>query len=208
TGGQIITTPSMNRGITNRGMLALGGYTGLQAYSSYRIAPPRSLPTAGKGPLLDSQEALQHPQSCQSANIVVRQDVRYVVLYKDGNGAGRQGPAANLPGFAADPAHYRRGVQDPAGGHSPHPRPHRRWRPPREALRPAPGGAGGDGPRGRGARRPGPGGGPAPQGGPFCMFLPLAAGCPRPAGAPPRPPPGKPRRSPAAARPAHRPRRR
>jgi len=114
TGGTIITTPYMNRGITNRGMLALGGYTGLQASSPYRIAHPRSLPTAGKGPLLDSQEVLQYPQSCRSANILVRQDVRYVVLYKDGNGAGRQGPAANLPGFAADPAHYRRVFENPA----------------------------------------------------------------------------------------------
>ena len=92
TGGTIITTPNMNPGISNRAMLALGGYTGLQAYTPYRIAHPRSLPTAGKGPLLDSQEVLLHPQSCQSANILVRQDVRYVVLYRASNGAGSKGP--------------------------------------------------------------------------------------------------------------------
>jgi len=107
TGGTIITTPYMNRGISNRAMLALGGYTGLQAYPPYRIAHPRSLPTAGKGPLLDSQAVLLHPQSCQAANILVRQDVRYVVLYKSGNGA-------DLAGFAADPAHYQQVFQNPA----------------------------------------------------------------------------------------------
>jgi hypothetical protein len=107
TGGTIITTPNMNPGITNRAMLALGGYTGLQAYTPFRIAHPRSLPTAGKAPLLDSQEVLLHPQSCQSANILVRQDVRYVVLYKTGNGA-------ELAGFAADPAHYQRVFENPA----------------------------------------------------------------------------------------------
>jgi uncharacterized membrane protein YhdT len=107
TGGTIITTPYMNRGISNRAMLALGGYTGLQAYPPYRIAHPRSLPTAGKGPLLDSQAVLLHPQSCQAANILVRQDVRYVVLYKSGNGA-------DLAGFAADPGHYQQAFQNPA----------------------------------------------------------------------------------------------
>jgi hypothetical protein len=107
TGGTIITTPYMNRGISNRAMLALGGYTGLQAYPPYRIAHPRSLPTAGKGPLLDSQAVLLHPQSCQAANILVRQDVRYVVLYKSGDGA-------DLAGFAADPGHYQQVFQNPA----------------------------------------------------------------------------------------------
>ena len=107
TGGTIITTPYMNPGMTNRAMLALGGYTGLQSFTPFRTAHPRSLPTAGKGPLLDSQEVLLHPQNCQSANILARQDVRYVVLYKTGNDA-------DLAGFAADPAHYQRVFQNPA----------------------------------------------------------------------------------------------
>ena len=107
TGGTIISTPYMNPGITNRAVLALGGYTGLQSYSPFRIAHPRSLPTAGKTPLLDSQEVLLHPQSCQSANILVRQDVRYVVLYRVGNGA-------DLPAFAADTAHYQQVFENPS----------------------------------------------------------------------------------------------
>jgi hypothetical protein len=101
TGGNIISTPNMNPGVTNRGVLAMGGYTGLQSYQAYRIAHPRSLPTAGKTPLIDSAEVLSQPQSCQSANILVNQDVRYVVLYKFHSGA-------DLAGFSADPSHYQR----------------------------------------------------------------------------------------------------
>ena len=101
TGGNIISTPGMNPGVTNRGVLAMGGYTGLQSYQPYRIAHPRSLPTAGKTPLLDSHEVLTNPQSCQSANILVNQDVRYIVLYKFHSGA-------NLAGFSADPSRYQR----------------------------------------------------------------------------------------------------
>jgi len=105
TGGNIISTPNMNPGVTNRAVLAFGGYTGLQSYQPYRVLHPRSLPTAGKTPLLDSQEVLRNPQSCQSANILVNQDVRYVVLYKFHSGA-------NLAGFAADPNRYRRAFEN------------------------------------------------------------------------------------------------
>jgi hypothetical protein len=107
TGGTVISTPYLNPGVTNRAVLAMGGYTGLQSYSPFRIAHPRSLPTAGKAPLLDSQEVLLHPQTCQSANILVHQDVRYVVLYRVGNGA-------DLPAFAADPARYQQVFENPA----------------------------------------------------------------------------------------------
>jgi hypothetical protein len=107
TGGTVISTPYLNPGVTNRAVLAMGGYTGLQSYSPFRIAHPRSLPTAGKAPLLDSQQVLLHPQTCQSANILVHQDVRYVVLYRVGNGA-------DLPAFAADPAHYQQVFQNPS----------------------------------------------------------------------------------------------
>jgi uncharacterized membrane protein len=107
TGGTIISTPYMNPGVTSRAVLAMGGYTGLQSYSPYRIAHPRSLPTAGRAPLLDSQEVLLHPATCQSANILARQDVRYVVLYRYGNGA-------DLPAFGADPARYRRVFENPS----------------------------------------------------------------------------------------------
>ena len=100
TGGNVISTPYMNPGITNRAVLAMGGYTGLQSYGAFRIAHPRSLPPAGRQPLLDSRQVLLHPGSCRSAGILSRDDVRYVVLYRFGRGA-------DLAGFAADPSRYR-----------------------------------------------------------------------------------------------------
>jgi len=101
TGGNIISTPYMNPGITNRAILAMGGYTGLQSYGAFRIAHPRSLPPAGRQPLLDSRQVLLHPASCRAAGIVARDDVRYVVLYRFGQGA-------DLPAFATDPGRYHR----------------------------------------------------------------------------------------------------
>jgi hypothetical protein len=98
--GTIISTPYMNHGITNRAVLAMGGYAGLQSYQSYRIAHPRSLPPAGRKPLLDSQQVLLHPATCSSASILVSQDVQYVVLYKVGTGA-------DLAAFRADHSRYR-----------------------------------------------------------------------------------------------------
>ena len=47
TGGTIISTPGMNPGITNRAVLALGDYQGLQSYFHSRFENPRSLPPAG-----------------------------------------------------------------------------------------------------------------------------------------------------------------
>jgi hypothetical protein len=99
TGGNIISTSYMNTGISNRAVLAMGGYTGLQSYSPRRTAHPRSLPTAGRQPLLDSREVLLHPGTCQAASIIDRQDVRYVVLYKFG-------PGADLAGFRANRSRY------------------------------------------------------------------------------------------------------
>ncbi len=101
SGGTIISTPGLNTGITNRAVLAMGGYAGLQSYFNRRIAHPRSLPPAGRQPLLDSREVLLHPANCQAAGIIHRDDVRYVVLYKSGQ-------HVDLAGFRADPARYRR----------------------------------------------------------------------------------------------------
>jgi len=105
TGGTIISTPGMNHGITNRAVLALGGYTGLQSYFPRRLRHPRSLPPAGRQPLLDSAQVLSQPASCKSAGILDRQDVRYVVLYKFGQ-------QADLAGFSTAPRQYRPVFQD------------------------------------------------------------------------------------------------
>jgi hypothetical protein len=100
TGGNIISTPDLNRGVTNRAVLAMGGYTGLQSYPEARIEHPRSLPTGGRRPLLDSREVLLNPVSCRSGHILAAQDVRYIVLYKFTN-------QANYGGFVRDPQRYR-----------------------------------------------------------------------------------------------------
>jgi hypothetical protein len=105
TGGTIISTPGMNHGITNRAMLALGGYTGLQSYYPRRLKHPRSLPPAGRQPLIDSAHVLSQPASCLSAGIIVRDDVRYVVLYKFGQ-------QADLAAFRTDPGRYRPVFED------------------------------------------------------------------------------------------------
>ena len=101
TGGTIISTPDLHRGITNRAVLAMGGYTGLQSYPLRRIEHPRSLPTAGRAPLLQSREVLLHPATCRAAGIIARAGVRFIFLYKLGN-------EADFRGFRTDPAEYRR----------------------------------------------------------------------------------------------------
>jgi hypothetical protein len=101
TGGTIISTPDLHRGITNRAVLALGGYTGLQSYDLAKIKHPRSLPTAGKAPLLDSREVLYYPAACRSARIIAKYDVKFIFLYWPGT-------EADYAGFATDRARYRR----------------------------------------------------------------------------------------------------
>jgi hypothetical protein len=107
TGGTIISTPDLNRGLTNRAVLAMGGYTGLQAYQWGKIVHPRSLPTAGRKPLLDSREVLLRPDACRSGSILVTDDVRYIFLY-------RFGKQADYAGFRAEPTRYRRVFENSA----------------------------------------------------------------------------------------------
>jgi hypothetical protein len=100
TGGNIVST-YLNRGITERSMLALGGYPGLMYYGMGRHEHARSLPPAGTKPLLDSQEVLGHPASCAAARAIASEDVRYVVLYL---GTRRD---FDLASFQADPGRYQ-----------------------------------------------------------------------------------------------------
>jgi hypothetical protein len=100
TGGTIISTPNLNRGVTNRAVLAMGGYTGLQSYPLAKIIHPRSLPTAGRQPLLDSRMVLLYPADCRSARILAADHVRYIFLY-------RFSGEANYDAFAANRNWYR-----------------------------------------------------------------------------------------------------
>ena len=100
SGGTIVSTP-MNHGITERSVLALGGYTGLMYYAPGSFTSARSLPPAGVTPLIDSQEVLEHPGSCAAAEAIAREDVRFVVLYR------KPDPDADMAGFQADRERYR-----------------------------------------------------------------------------------------------------
>ena len=81
TGGTIIATPYLDY-VPSRGMLAMGGYTGMQSYDIGRIERARDLPPFGAGPLYDAQWVLHHPQSERTQNIIEENDVRYIVFYK------------------------------------------------------------------------------------------------------------------------------
>jgi hypothetical protein len=106
TGGTIISSPWVGTSVPNRALLALGGYTGLISNSRARTEHPRQLPTAGRQPLIDSYQVMNHPASCQSARVLSRDDVRYVVVYKPGQGA-------KLAVFDADQALYHRVFENP-----------------------------------------------------------------------------------------------
>jgi hypothetical protein len=80
-GGNILSTPSVGR-VSARGMLAMGGYSGMQTYSVHRIRRGRDLPPFGVGPLRDALWALSHPGSERTRRILEDNDVRYVVLGK------------------------------------------------------------------------------------------------------------------------------
>jgi hypothetical protein len=81
SGGTIVSTV-LNKGITERATLALGGYPGLMYYGRRMGSRARSLPTAGRKPLIESAEVLEHPGSCAAAEAIARENVRYVVLYR------------------------------------------------------------------------------------------------------------------------------
>jgi hypothetical protein len=80
-GGNILSTPSVGP-VSARGMLAMGGYSGMQTYSEHRIRRARDLPPSGAGPLWDALWALNHPADERTERILSENDVRYVVLGK------------------------------------------------------------------------------------------------------------------------------
>ena len=81
TGGNILATPYLEY-VPSRGMLAMGGYTGMQSYDIGRIERARDLPPFGAGPLRDAQWALHHPDDGRTRRIIRENDVRYIVFHK------------------------------------------------------------------------------------------------------------------------------
>jgi hypothetical protein len=80
-GGNIVATPYLAY-VPSRGMLAMGGYTGMQSYDAARIRRGRDLPPFGAGPLWDALWVLQHPEGERTSRILSENDVRYVVFHK------------------------------------------------------------------------------------------------------------------------------
>jgi hypothetical protein len=80
-GGDIVATPYLAY-VPSRGMLAMGGYTGMQSYDAARIRRGRDLPPFGAGPLWDALWVLRHPGGERTSRILSENDVRYVVLGK------------------------------------------------------------------------------------------------------------------------------
>ncbi len=104
SGGNIVTSPSFGS-VTNRGMLALGGYERLQSFAEKRVESPRSLPPAGRSEIEDAGWMLQNPSGERTAKIIDRYDIRYAVLSK-------RYPGANPLAFAQDSDRYRIAFQN------------------------------------------------------------------------------------------------
>jgi len=80
-GGSIVATPYFDY-VPSRALLAMGGYTRMQSYDADRIRRARDLPPFGPGPLWDALWMLRHPADGRTARLLEKNDVRYVVFYK------------------------------------------------------------------------------------------------------------------------------
>ena len=80
-GGSIVATPYLKY-VPSRAMLAMGGYTRMQSYDAARIRRARDLPPFGAPPLWDALWVLEHPASGRTAQILEKNDVRYIVFHK------------------------------------------------------------------------------------------------------------------------------
>jgi hypothetical protein len=80
-GGSIIATPYLHY-TPSRAMLAMGGYTRMQSYDAARIMRARDLPPFGAAPLWDALWVLQHPTGGRTAQLLKKNDVRYIVFDK------------------------------------------------------------------------------------------------------------------------------
>lgn len=99
TGGNIVVSPYVHY-LPSRGMLALGGYTGMQSYDGPRIENARDIPPMGPGPLWDALWLLENPTGEHTRRLMEQYDVRYVVLSK-------LYPSSSWPAFEARPDLYR-----------------------------------------------------------------------------------------------------
>ncbi|MGH3086511.1 MAG: hypothetical protein ACRDSJ_04240 [Rubrobacteraceae bacterium] len=82
TGGNIISTPTLSPNVSNRAVLALGGYTGLQSYPERRARTPRSLPPSGRETIEASYWTIQNPEGERTKAILERYDIRHLLFDK------------------------------------------------------------------------------------------------------------------------------
>ncbi len=80
-GGNIIVSPHATQ-VPSRMMLAMGDYTALQSFEAWQIDNPRDLPPTGPEPLRDVLWVVNHPEGELTQQLLVKHDVRYVILYK------------------------------------------------------------------------------------------------------------------------------
>jgi hypothetical protein len=80
-GGNIVVSPYVDR-VPSRGLLAMGGYTGMQSYDAPRIRRGRDIPPFGPEPMWDALWLLEHPEGEKTRRLLDEYDVRYVVLSK------------------------------------------------------------------------------------------------------------------------------
>ena len=80
-GGSIVSTPYLDY-VPSRAMLAMGGYTRMQSYDAGRIERARDLPPFGAGPLWDALHILNNPTGKRTAQLIGKNDVRYILFHK------------------------------------------------------------------------------------------------------------------------------
>ena len=80
-GGSIVATPYLED-VPSRAMLAMGGYTRMQSYDANRVRRARDLPPFGAGPLWDALWILENPSGGHTAQLIEKNDVRYIVFDK------------------------------------------------------------------------------------------------------------------------------
>jgi hypothetical protein len=80
-GGSIVATPYLKH-VPSRAMLAMGGYTRMQSYDAARIRRARDIPPFGAQPLWDALWVLEHPAGGRTAQLLEKNDVRYIVFHK------------------------------------------------------------------------------------------------------------------------------
>jgi hypothetical protein len=80
-GGNIMVNPLFGH-VPSRMMLAMGHYSALQSFPTWRITNPRDLPPTGPKPLWDVLWVIHHPGDGLTRQLLKERDVRYIVLYK------------------------------------------------------------------------------------------------------------------------------